>query len=389
MHLVPEDSSTEPASPHVHASREDSVGFDDSPRDVAAGMETDMHTAIVQSVPVEIKGVSTSAQSALGLRIATVENHAIAPRVSAWGRVVADAANERAVTAPADGWIKHLYVQSAGIRIAAGAPLFEFYSPELEQRQRDYIDTINRRDQLLKSITDMSGQNGEVLGSLARERKRQRDTLLRLGIAPASIDNIETLRRPLETLTVVSTHAGLVTLVNARDGAAAGPAGVLYSVLDDSAVQLDVVLTPSQFSSLVSPVHAEFGRAGQSTSIPLLLNRAVFNAALQSYVVRTKLIQQLPMQPGSVLAVDVVGRMHNALAVPREALLEGPDGSFVITMTNSNSFKPRRITQGVVDRNWVEILEGLMQGDKVVTDGQFMLDAAATFQSTFASTAAL
>lgn len=370
MHLVPEDSSDESASSSAH--RKQFMGFDDSK---------------IKN-PVEVKNVATSAQAALGLRVATVENHAITPRVSAWGRVVTDAANERAVTAPTDGWIRHLYVQSAGARIAAGAPLFEFYSPELEQRQRDYIDTLNRRDQLLKSITDMSGQNGEVLGSLARERKRLRDTLLRLGIAPASIDSIETLRRPLETLTIISTHAGLVTLVNARDGAAVGPASVLYNVIDDNAVQLDVVLTPAQFSALAPPVQVEFVSAGQLMTIPLALNRAVFNSALQSYVVRTKLTQQRPMQPGAVLDIDVVGRSQNTLAVPREAILESPGGSFVVAMTSANNFRPQHVTPGIADRHWIAIHAGLKVGDKVVTDGQFMLDAASTFQSTFANAAA-
>jgi Cu(I)/Ag(I) efflux system membrane fusion protein len=324
----------------------------------------------------------------LGLRLSTAEHRTITPRISAWGRVVADAANERTVTAPADGWVRHLYVQSAGTRIAAGAPLFEFYSPELAQRQRDYIDALNRRDQLLKSMTDMRGQNGEMLGSLARERKRQRDALLRLGIAQASIDTIETFRRPLETLTIVSTHAGLVTAVNAREGAAVGPAGLLYGVLDDRAVQLDVILTPSQFDALVSPVWAEVVRSGKSTRIPLPLDRAVFNGALQSYVVRAKLVGQIPMQPGSVLDVDVIGRTKNTLAIPREAILDGPDGSFVVTMIKANSFAPRRITLGVLDRDWVEIHTGLSVGDKVVADGQFMLDAAATFKSTFAGAVA-
>ncbi len=375
MHLVPEDSLNETASPSPH--RKQFMGFDDVKNEKSVEIKK----------PIEIKSVATSAQAALGLRVTTVENHAITPRVSTWGRVVADSTNERTVTAPTDGWIKHLYVQNAGARIAAGAPLFEFYSPELEQRQRDYIDTLNRRDQLLKAFTDMSGQNGEVLGSLARERKRLRDAFLRLGIAPASLDNIEELRRPLETLTVVSTRAGLVTLVNARDGAAVGPASTLYSVLDDNAVQLDVVLTPAQFGALVPPVQAEFMRAGQSIAIPLALNRAVFNSALQSYVVRTQLTQQQPPQPGAVLDVEVVGRSQNTLAVPREAILESPEGSFVVVLTKANSFAPQRITPGAFDRHWIAIQTGLKIGDQVVTDGQFMLDAAATFQSTFANAA--
>lgn len=374
MHLTPEVAPTEPGG---------------APQDPATRAHADHEYPMVVDAPAAeageiIQGVTKSAQSALGLRLSTVESRVIQPRVAAWGRVVADAASERAVTAPADGWVRRIHVQSPGARVAAGAALFEFYSPELAQRQRDYIDALNRRDQLLKSMTDMRGQNGEVLGSLARERRRQRDALLRLGIARSSIDAIETYRRQLESLTIVAPHAGLVTAVNAREGVAVGPATTLYNILDDAAVQLDVILTPSQFNALPAAAQAEFTAGGASTRVPLRLDRAVFNAELQSYAVRTPIAQHPPVLPGAVLDVAVLGCERRGPAVPREALLEGPEGSYVVVVTTEDSFVPRRVTTGAADRHWVGIQEGLHPGDRVVTDGQFMLDAAATFQSAFA-----
>jgi Cu(I)/Ag(I) efflux system membrane fusion protein len=381
MDLVAVDEPSNPrmsVAPHHHHLPEQSAPSESGSAARQPVEDTRQNTAAV---------VAKSTQANLGLRLVSVEKHAIAPRLHTWGRVAADGANEYAVTAPADGWIRQLHVQYRGIRVKAGTPLFEFFSPELEQRQRDYIDTLNRRDQMLSTITDMSGQNGELIASLARERKRQRDAFLHLSIAETSIDAIEQYRRPLESLTVVSAHAGLITAVNARDGAAAGPAATLYNIVEDRTIQLDVILTPSQFNALASPVRMEFARAGKMASLPLSLAQASFDNALQSYVVRITLPQQVPLQPGSVLDVDLVGRADSLLAVPREALLENPDGSYVVLAIGPDRFVSRRIFPGPADQHWVGIKDGLQLGDRVVADGQFMVDAAATLQSTFAATA--
>lgn len=340
--------------------------------------------------------VSGNAQSILGLRTARAESRDLNMRIHTVARVVADGGNEQVVTAPADGWIRHLHVAHTGVRVATGTPLFEFYSPDLEQRQRDYIDSLNRRDQLLNSITNMAGQNGEVLASLARERKRLRESLLRLGVATTTLDAIEKFRRPLETLTIVSRQPGLITAVSAREGAAVGPLSALYTVVNNNAVQIDVLLAPSQLAALSMPVQLELVHGSvhddEKISASLSLKQAVFNSALQSYSVRTSIVSpagepSLMLQPGAVLDVDVVGEVQHTLAVPREALLEGANGSFVVAMMDANHFVPRRVTSGVVDQHWVGIDAGLEAGDIVVTDGQFMLDAASTFERTFAGTA--
>lgn len=319
----------------------------------------------------------------------------ISPRIRTWARIAVDATNEFVVTAPADGWVRQLYVQRAGQRVNAGEPLFEIFSPELYQRQRDYIDTMNRRDQLAQSITDMRGQNAEVLGSLARERKRQRDALLRIGIATSSIKALEAFRRPLETLAVASPYAGKVVAVDARQGLAAGPGTVLYRIVNDSTVQLDVVLTPSQLDTVQAPVNASVPAFGHDTSIPVDPTRATYDQSLQSYTLRVAVPVNTDSttdresaaddaaRPGAVVDVDLVSNVQSVLAVPRTAILGGPDGNFVVVETGEHHFQVRKVVTGTGDQHWVGIEDGLQSGDKVVTSGQFLLDAAATFQQSF------
>jgi multidrug resistance efflux pump len=323
------------------------------------------------------------------LQIATASIRSLLPQWHTWARVVADGDNEFVITAPADGWVRRLYIKHPGQTLTVGESVFEFFSPELYQRQRDYIDILSRRDQLVVSMTDMSGQNAQVLGSLARERKRQRDALLRIGISPSSIDTIEQFRRPLDTLAVASPYAGIVTAVDAREGATAGPGTALFRAVNNDSVFVDVVLTPTQMAAIQVPARIKVSRA-ENDEVVLPLEQATFDTTLQSYTVRVAVpksvlrgVQNNAVPVGAVLDVDVMAEARNMLAVPRSAVLEGPDGSYVVVQTDDKKFITKKVLIETGDAQWAGIAQGLQVGEHVVTEGQFLLDAAATFQQTF------
>jgi hypothetical protein len=325
----------------------------------------------------------------------TVEKRTLSPRTNAWARVAVDATNEFVVTAPADGWIRQVYVNHIGQTVTAGESLFEIFSPELYQRQRDYIDTLNRRDQLADSITDMRGQNAEVLGSLARERKRQRDAFLRIGIASISIDTLEQYRRPLDTLAIASPYAGTVTAVDARSGLTAGPSTALYRIVNNQNMPVDVVLTPAQMKTVQTPARLAIAGGDAENTVSIDLSQAGYDSTLQSYVVRTLLpkdrlnktpwagLMQHAVPVGAVLDVSVLSAAQEALVVPRQAILESPDGQFLVVEVEPSRYAVRKVVAGASDTHWTAIREGVQAGDKVVTEGQFLLDAAATFQQSF------
>ncbi len=321
--------------------------------------------------------VSPRAARVLGLRSATVETRNIAPRVTTYARVVADSANERIVSAPAEGWIRALHVNQLGVGVVAGAPLFELYAPELQQRQRDYIDTLNRRDQMLATLTSMDGQNGQLLASLARERKRLRDALLELGIARASLDDIERLRRVRDTLTVVAGGDGQVTLLDARVGQAVAPGEVLYRLLDTGRTVLEVMLSPGQRAALQGPVELSIEEAAAAPQT-VALDAAVFDARAQGYGVRVAAEGIGNHAPGEVLAVTLRGAQLTLPCVPRAAVLEDGAGAFVMVANERETYRLRRVAIAARDEAWVGVEHGLRAGEKVVVDGQYLLDAAAT-----------
>lgn len=325
--------------------------------------------------------VTPRAARVLGLRSVAVETRMVAARVSTWARVVADGANERVVSAPAEGWIRALHVTETGATVAAGAPLFDLYAPELQQRQRDYIDTLNRRDQMLATLSSWEGQNGQLLASLARERKRQRDALLELGIARSALEEIERLRRVRESLTVVAGGAGQLTTFEARVGQAVGPGQALVRLLDTQRVVLQVMLSAGQRAALRAPVDLFLAEDGPP--LPVSPDAAVFDARTQSYGLRVVTAGADARLPGEVLAVTLHAAGLSLPAVPRAAVIEDAAGDFVVMADERGAYRLRPVRIAARDEAWVGVEHGLAAGERVLIDGHYLLDAAATLSSSF------
>jgi HlyD family secretion protein len=82
------------------------------------------------------------------------------------------------------------------------------------------------------------------------------------------------------------------------------------------------------------------------------------------------------LKPGTSLRVEVMAKTAaNALIIPEEAVLTRPSGSTVVIVVDPEN-KPERktVTLGIHDAGMVQVVSGLMSGDRVVTAGVFELD---------------
>ena len=68
-----------------------------------------------------------------------------------------------------------------------------------------------------------------------------------------------------------------------------------------------------------------------------------------------------------------VGQARNALVVPRSAVIETPFGGMVAVM-EAEGVAPRRVSTGLSDEFFVEVTQGLEEGEQVVVDAGFGAD---------------
>ena len=75
------------------------------------------------------------------------------------------------------------------------------------------------------------------------------------------------------------------------------------------------------------------------------------------------------------------GAKKDVLLVRREALIRTGQEQRVILDVGDGRFQPRRVNAGIESGDYVEIVHGLREGDRVVTSGQFLIDSEASLKA--------
>ena len=95
--------------------------------------------------------------------------------------------------------------------------------------------------------------------------------------------------------------------------------------------------------------------------------------------------------PGEVLKPNMytevtilAGEEHDVLAIPREALIETGKQQRVLVAVGNGHYEPHEVTVGMEQGSWIEIVDGLVEGDEVVVSGQFLLDSESSLKASLA-----
>jgi Cu(I)/Ag(I) efflux system membrane fusion protein len=82
------------------------------------------------------------------------------------------------------------------------------------------------------------------------------------------------------------------------------------------------------------------------------------------------------------------GRRESATAVPSEAVIRSGTREKVFVQVGEGKFEPREVVLGLASKGWVEILEGVQEGESVVTSAQFLIDSESKLREAVAKMSA-
>jgi Cu(I)/Ag(I) efflux system membrane fusion protein/cobalt-zinc-cadmium efflux system membrane fusion protein len=142
-----------------------------------------------------------------------------------------------------------------------------------------------------------------------------------------------------------------------------------------------------------------WARMGQeaSMSLPYIPNREFVGHVTYIYpyldkqtrVIKVRLEFENPLlelKPGMYANVVLRADLdRNALLIPREAFIDSGTRKVAFIDLGNGKFQPRDIQTGVeAEEGMVEVAYGLDEGDRVVTSGQFLLDAESKLKEAIA-----
>jgi len=157
---------------------------------------------------------------------------------------------------------------------------------------------------------------------------------------------------------------------------AMGPNSGIYILEDYSTIYVDMDVPNSEIQRIKKGQKADI--SGEKSTIAGKVTNVNEKADPLSLNVLVRI--QAANADGLILPATVVSvRIHfkekeNTIVVPASALVEG-DRIFTVT---DNRAAEKKITIGLVNPEWVEVLSGIQEGEKVVVDGNFGLYTGAT-----------
>jgi RND family efflux transporter MFP subunit len=284
------------------------------------------------------------------------------------------------VTTKYSGWVEKVYVNHVGEPVEKGQPLFEIYSPELVQTEQELLSAIAYAGKFDSTNTE-AGRRATALVASARERLRYWD------ISSEQIDNLERTGEVFRTLQVMAPASGLVMKRMAGlVGMAVQPGMEVYHIADLRSIWLSVEVFEHQVAQINIGSQAEI----QLTYFPgeVFKGRVRFIEPEFSEATRTLRMKIEVPNPSGRLRAGMFGtvRFHptaarQALVVPTQAVLRTGQRNVVIVDLGGGSFAPREILIGHEGGGYAEILEGLNEGDRIVTSAQFLIDSESSLQA--------
>jgi Cu(I)/Ag(I) efflux system membrane fusion protein len=311
--------------------------------------------------------VSGAMQQAMALTTEPVKYGQLRPYFRSYGSVQFDENRLSHIHTRASGWIEKLTVKTEGDSVKKGDLLYEIYSPDLLVAQEDFLSLL------------ATNPNREVL--LERGRRR----LQLLGFIPELIKQLEEQKDVFYQVPYYAPHDGIVSELNIREGMYSEPQDSLITIADLSKVWVLAEVFQHQVEQL------EVGRFAEVT-VPALNDNPLtgsvefiyptLNSTTQTVTVRLSLDNsEYKLKPDMFAQVLIYAAPTEGLNIPTNALIQTAKHNRVFVQLDDGTFERRDIEIGFQAGNRVQILRGLEQGERIVTSGQFLLDAEASLSN--------
>lgn len=285
------------------------------------------------------------------------------------GMVDDNARRHRLISAYVDGRIEKLYINHHGTEIVEGMPLAEIFSPKLLQAEQEYRAASG---ELQRSVAVRLRQLGLSDEQIAALPQKSPDILSTEILSPISGT---TVNDALYAGQYVSAGEKLFELADFSTMWFVFPVyeqDISWLKLGQN-VEMKTASVPGRtFTGTISFIDPNFDPVTRATNVRVELPNPLVDG-------RRALLHRL--YGDAVVVVDA----PEVLAVPRSAVIQTGPQAVVYVEHEGGTYARREVTLGRRGDALVEIISGVKEGDKVVTNGNLLIDGQAEMNRSYSS----
>jgi Cu(I)/Ag(I) efflux system membrane fusion protein len=309
----------------------------------------------------------------IGVRFEEVARHPLEKVIRTVGRVEIDERRLARVNLKFAGWIDELFVSAIGDHVKKGQILFTIYSPDLVATQEEYLLALQSIRELGESEFPEVSRGAKDLLEATRRRFQLWD------ITPDHIRDLEQTGKVLRTLPMHSPITGTVIRMEARRGTYVSPGTELYMIAD---------LAHIWILGDIYEYELPFITAGQGAEVTLSYDPSIALHAHVEFIyptldpkTRTAKVRFELKNPGEKLKPEMYANvaltipLGTRLAVSRDAIIESGERQLIFIHHGDGKLEWRSVKLGVSAGGLVEVVEGLNEGEHIITSANFLIDS--------------
>jgi Cu(I)/Ag(I) efflux system membrane fusion protein len=305
-----------------------------------------------------------------GVRTEIVARRLVDHPVRVPGTVRIDEGRIKVVTLRSEGFVEKLFVDRTGQSVRAGEPLFRVYSPEIQKAQIDLLIAMRPQENLLGPTT--------IEGAMQRLRN--------LGVPESRIEEVRKGSNP-RTIDWSSPMTGVVLEKRILDGQRVMAGDELYRIADLSTVWIiaDVPEQDVRYVHVGDSVTANFlAYPGEPFQGLVTFIYPDLKPETRTVRVRVELANadgRLKPDMYADVTISSAAAKQPTIAVPNSAVIDSGTRQVVLIAKGEGRFEPRAVKLGSRDDADTEIIEGVSEGEEVVTSATFLIDAESNLKA--------
>jgi len=291
--------------------------------------------------------------------------------ISLSGKIAANEENNAIQASYFDGRLEKLNISYEGQEVKRGQLLATIYAPNLVAAQQELITATSLKE------------------SQPSLYKAVRNKLKLWKLSESQIENIESTGKVRENFPIYATVSGTVAMVMAAEGDYLKQGQPILKVSNLNSVWAEFDAYENQISQFnkgqkIKVTTSAYPNKEFDAVVSFI--DPVLNSSTRTVTVRTTLNNKENLfKPGMFVSGKIKGTANateESLNIPASAVLWTGERSLVYVKPNSNEaiFEMREVAVGLRNGDTFTVTSGLENGEEIVANGTFTVDAAAQLQ---------
>jgi membrane fusion protein, copper/silver efflux system len=330
-------------------------------------------------------GIDVEKQQLFGIRVTTVAKSSEREKIRVLGRVVPEDTRVYRITAGSDGFIRETYNDSVGELVKRDQKLATSYIGETLAVASGFLAAT-------AAVPGAVGKDGSRTIAFPGAVNKQgvssiqgySDRLRNLGVSDAQIKQMADSRQLPETVDVVSPVNGFILARNVTPGQHFDRSMEFYRIADLSKVWVVADIFDSEERDFLPGTIARVTLPDQRKTFSARVSNVLPQVDPATRTLKLRLEVDNPgflLRPDMFVNVELTVAVPSGLTVPLDALIDSGREQRVFVESDSGLFQPRLVQTGRHFGDRVEIVQGLAEGERVVTAGTFLVDSESRLKS--------